>query len=106
MSKVPLTKEEVRKGWIKHIEWQGKLIDATIKTLEVSVNKCLPDTADLAARASALIGSTRNTVTSAHMFEDLTEKQMTEYLSQSYRRDEKLSKLTGTFKIKCHCHVK
>lgn len=106
MSKAPLSKDELRKEWLKHIERQGKLIDATIKTLEVSVNRCLPDTADLAARASALIGSARNTLTSATMLDDITEKQMAEYLSQSYRRDEALSKLIGTFKIKCQCRLK
>lgn len=106
MSKEIPSKEELRKQWKKHIEWQGNVIDTTIKTLKVSVNRCLPDAADVASRASALIGSLRSTLTSAHMFEDLTEEEMLKYLGQSYRRDEALSVLTGTFKQKCQCHLK
>lgn len=106
MSKEPLSKEELRQGWKKHIEWKGDVIDTTIKSLEVAVNQCLPDAVDIAARASAFIGSLRATLTEAHMFEDLTQEEMIDYLSQSYRRDERLSVLTGTFKQKCKCQLK
>lgn len=98
-----IEREELHKDWLDFLERKKKMSDHLVEMLETSVNHCLPESVEFAAKLASKTHDLRDVARITREFGEINDAEEEKIVQYSWMREENLNELMTRFKEKCGC---